>query len=106
VTFGQLIVHIAQTNIALCSGISATSPPLTPDELQKMSATDTKDVLTASIKRSFDYCSEALAKVDDSRLAEEITMFGRAAGVSRAATSSRLRRTGPITTRRPPRIYG
>jgi hypothetical protein len=84
-TFGQLIVHIVQTNIALCSGISGTPAPLTPAEMQKMSATDSKDALVASIKRSFDYCSEALAKADDSRLAEEITMFGRASGLSRAA---------------------
>ncbi len=85
-TFGQLVAHIAQTNIALCAGISGTPASLTPAEIQKMSATDTKDGLVASIKRSFDYCTEALAKVDDSRLAEEVTMFGRAAGLSRAAT--------------------
>lgn len=84
-TFGQLVVHIVQTNIALCSGISGTEAPLTPAELQKMSATDTKDALVASIKRSFDYCSGALAKVDDSRLAEQVTMFGRPGGLSRGA---------------------
>jgi uncharacterized damage-inducible protein DinB len=84
-TFGQLIVHIVQTNMALCSGISGTPAPLTPADMQKMSATDSKDALVASIKRSFDYCTEALGKADDSRLAEEVTMFGRQAGLSRAA---------------------
>lgn len=82
-TFGQLVVHVVQTNIALCSGISGTTPPLTPVEMQKMSATDPKETLVASIKRSFDYCTDSLAKVDDSRLAEEVTMFGRPAGLSR-----------------------
>jgi hypothetical protein len=84
-TFGQLVVHVAQTNIALCSGIGGTPAPLTPAEMQKMSASDTKEALVGSIKRSFDYCADALAKVDDSRLAEEVTMFGRPGGVSRGA---------------------
>ena len=84
-TFGQLVVHIAQTNIALCSGISGTPAPVTPAEMQKMSATDTKEALVGSIRRSFDYCAEALAKVDDSRLSEQVTMFGRASGQSRGA---------------------
>ena len=82
-SFGQLLVHVSQTNIALCSGISGTPAPVTPAELQKMSPTDSKEALVASVKRSFDYCTEALAKVDDSRLAEEVSMFGRGAGLSR-----------------------
>lgn len=35
-TFGQLIVHIIQTNIALCSGIAGTPAPFGPDELKKL----------------------------------------------------------------------
>lgn len=84
-TFGQLIVHIVQTNIALCAGISGTPSPLSPEDLKKMSATDTKDALAAAIKRSFDYCGESLAKVDDTHLADEVSMFGRPAGLSRGA---------------------
>jgi uncharacterized damage-inducible protein DinB len=84
-TFGQLIVHIVQTNVALCSAIAGTPAPLTPDELKKLSGTDAKDVLVGAIKRSFDYCTEALAKVHDSELGEEVTMFGRRTGQSRGA---------------------
>jgi hypothetical protein len=84
-TFGQLIAHIVQTNLALCSGISGTPAPLTPDELKKLSGTDPKDALVAAIKQSFDYCTAALAKVNDSQLGDEVTMFGRPAGLSRAA---------------------
>ncbi len=84
-SFGQLMVHIVQTNVALCSGISGTSAPLTADELKKLSDTDPKDALVSAIKRSFDYCTEALAKTNDSRLGEEVTMFGRPTGQSRAA---------------------
>ena len=85
-TFGQLIVHIVQTNIALCSAISSAPAPLSPQELKKMAGTDSKDSLVAAIKKSFDYCTEAMAKTNDSHLAEEVTMFGRRTGLSRAAT--------------------
>jgi hypothetical protein len=84
-TFGQLVVHIVQTNVALCSGISGTPAPLTPDQLGKLAGTDTKESLVAAIKQSFDYCSEALTKVNDTQLGDEVTMFGRPAGLSRAA---------------------
>lgn len=84
-SFGQLMVHIVQTNVALCSGISGISAPWTPEELKKLAETDPKDSLVAAIKRSFDYCTDAIAKVNDSRLAEEVTMFGRPTGMSRAA---------------------
>jgi hypothetical protein len=83
--FGQLIAHIVQTNVALCSGISGTTAPMTPEELKKLAGTDPKDALVAAIKRSFDYCTEALAKVTDAQLGEEASMFGRRTGQSRAA---------------------
>jgi hypothetical protein len=84
-TFGELIVHIVQTNLALCSGISGIPAPLTPEELRKLSDSDAKDALVGAIKRSFDYCTEALGKVNDSQLGDEVTMFGRPTGLSRAA---------------------
>jgi hypothetical protein len=85
-TFGQLIVHIVQTNVALCSAISGTSAPMTREELMKLADTDGKDKLVAAIKQSFDYCTEGLSKLDDSRLADEVSMFGRPTGMSRART--------------------
>ena len=89
-TFGQLIVHIAQTNVALCSGISgipvseARYPSLPMPQLGKLAESDGKDVLVGAIKQSFEYCTEALAKVNDAQLGEEVTMFGRRTGLSRA----------------------
>jgi hypothetical protein len=84
-TFGQLVAHIVQTNVFICSGIGSTPSPMTPEELKKLSGTEPKDALVAAVKKSFDYCGESLAKVQDSTLAEEVSMFGRKAGQSRAA---------------------
>jgi uncharacterized damage-inducible protein DinB len=84
-TFGQLVAHIVQTNVFICSGIGSTPSPMTPDELKKLSGTDAKEALVAAIKKSFDYCSESLAKVQDSTLGEEVSMLGRKVGQSRAA---------------------
>lgn len=84
-TFGQLVAHIVQTNVFICSGIGSTPPPMTPEELKKLSGTEAKDALVAAIKKSFDYCSDSLAKVQDSTLGEEVSMFGRKVGQSRAA---------------------
>jgi hypothetical protein len=82
-TFGQLIAHVVQTNVALCSGISGTTAPMTPEELKKLAGTDPKDALVGAIKRSFEYCTEALSRVNDAQLADEATMFGRRTGQSR-----------------------
>jgi uncharacterized damage-inducible protein DinB len=84
-TFGQLVAHIVQTNDFLCAAISGTNPPMTPAELKKLSGTDPKDMLVAAIKQSFTYCTEGLAKVQDSTLGEEVSMLGRKTGMSRAA---------------------
>lgn len=83
-TFGQLIAHIVQTNVFICSGIGSTPPPMTPAELKKLSGTEPKDALVAAITQSFDYCGQSLGTVRDSTLGEEISMFGRKAGQSRA----------------------
>jgi hypothetical protein len=84
-TFGRLVAHIVQTNVFICSGIGSTPAPMTSDNLQKLQGTDPKEALVAAMKTSFDYCSDSLAKVQDSTLGEEVSMFGRKAGQSRAA---------------------
>jgi len=72
-TFAHLTIHIAQGNNALCSQISGTPAP-TPD---KLGDDDPKDKLVAGLKASFDFCTTALANVDDSKLGEPMTLFGR-----------------------------
>ena len=84
-TFGQLIAHIVQTNVALCHGASGVPAPMTPQEMKAVSAADGKDSLTAAIKKSFDYCDQALAKLQDSGLGEEASIFNQRTGMTRAA---------------------
>jgi hypothetical protein len=84
-TFGQLVAHIVQTNIALCHGASGLPAPMTPQEMKAVSAADGKDALAAAIKKSFDYCEQGLAKLQDSSLGEEASIFNQRTGMSRAA---------------------
>jgi DinB superfamily len=79
-SFGKLVTHMIGSNYGLCSRISGVPAP-TQD---KPSETDPKDKLVASLKASFDFCSQSLAKVDDSNLGEQLT-FGGDHKVSRAA---------------------
>ena len=58
---------------------------MAPQELKAVSATDGKDTLTAALRKSFEYCEQALAKLQDSSLAEEAVMFGQRTGMDRAA---------------------
>jgi uncharacterized damage-inducible protein DinB len=81
-TFGKLVVHIVQTNTLICSAIGNT--PASAD-VMKMSETAAKDTLVAAIKQSFSSCTDALAKVTDAQLGEEVSMMGRRTGQSRAA---------------------
>lgn len=71
-TFGHLVVHVIGSNNILCSKLSGTAAP----EGDKLSDTDGKDKLVAALKASFDFCTQAMAKVDDSNLGEQITLFG------------------------------
>ncbi|HUL15458.1 MAG TPA: DinB family protein [Terriglobales bacterium] len=71
-TFAHLTMHIAMSNNFMCSKISGTPMPEGP----KLSDTDGKDKLVAAIKSSFEYCSTALAKVDDKGLGDSMELFG------------------------------
>lgn len=70
-SFGHVVMHIAQSNNFLCSKISGMAAPDV-----KLADTDGKDKLVAALKASFDYCQSALEKVDDSKLGEQMMLFG------------------------------
>jgi uncharacterized damage-inducible protein DinB len=71
-SFGHLVLHIADANYGLCSKIGGVAAPGLP----KLSESDAKDKLVERMKASFDFCSTALAKLDDSNLGEMLTLFG------------------------------
>jgi hypothetical protein len=71
-TFGHLIMHIAESNEFLCSKISGTPAPAK----LKLVDTDPKDKLVSALRDSFAYCSTALEKVDDSNLGQTMPFFG------------------------------
>ncbi len=70
-SFGQLVAHTAGSNDMLCSNIAGTTAPAT-----KVDQNAPKDKLVQALKDSFDFCSQALSKVDDSRLSQQIPFFG------------------------------
>jgi DinB family protein len=70
-TFGHLVLHITQANNALCSKISGAPAPDV-----KTADTDSKDKLVAALKASFEFCNTTLAGVDDSKLGEQMMLFG------------------------------
>jgi hypothetical protein len=71
--FGHLVLHIIGSNNHLCSTIGNV-PEVKPEVPLKES--DGKDKLVAALKASFDFCATALAKVDDSKLGDEVDLFG------------------------------
>jgi uncharacterized damage-inducible protein DinB len=79
-TFGHLAAHISEANYALCSKASGVPEP----KVAEAKETDGKDKLVASVKASFDFCSEALAKMDDAKLGEMTEGFEKGKQVTRA----------------------
>jgi hypothetical protein len=71
-TFGQLVVHMIEANYLLCSKATGVAAPKT----EEVKDSDAKERLVSALKPSFDFCSEALGKTDDSKLAETTEGFG------------------------------
>jgi hypothetical protein len=74
-SFAHLVIHIAESNNGLCAKIADVPAPKV-DELKE---TDPKDKLLAAARASFDFCTSALANVDDSKLGDNVD-FGRLQG--------------------------
>jgi hypothetical protein len=79
--FGHLVLHVLQTNNYLCSKIGDVPEAKAAVPLKD---SDGKDKLVEGLKASFDFCTTALSKVDDSKLADEVELFGGRKG-SRAS---------------------
>lgn len=71
-TFGHLIEHIIEANNLFCSKVAAVPEP----KVEEAKESDGKDKLVAALKASFDFCTDALGKADDSKLGETTEAFG------------------------------
>jgi hypothetical protein len=71
-SFGAVIAHLSGGNDFFCSKLSGTEAPKRKD-LAKDAG---KDALVGRLKETFEFCDTALAKLDDSKLAEELPFFG------------------------------
>ncbi len=71
-TFGHLVLHIIESNHHLCSKIA----DVPETKAAGVKDSDGKDKLVAALKDSFDFCTTALAKVDDSKLGDTVEVFG------------------------------
>lgn len=71
VTFGHLVAHMVDANNVLCSKAAAVEAP----KGDPAKDTDSKEKLVAALKASFDFCSDTLAKMDDSKLGETAEIF-------------------------------
>ena len=79
-SYGDIALHLAQGNDFLCGAIGGMKAPTR----SSVKATDSKDVIVARLKETFTFCDQALAKLDDSNLTEQLPMFG-GTKMSRAA---------------------
>jgi uncharacterized damage-inducible protein DinB len=71
-SFGDVIAHLSGGNDFICSSISGAAAPKRPDAAKGAP----KEKLVARLRESFQFCESALAKVDDSKLAEKVPFFG------------------------------
>lgn len=71
-TFAHLVAHMIESNNGFCSKAAAVPAP----KVEEAKETDGKDKLVAALKASFDFCTEALGKMDDAKLGEMTEGFG------------------------------
>jgi len=70
-TFGHLVAHMVESNYLFCSKAASVTAP----KVDEAKETDGKDKLVAALKASFDFCGDALGKMDDSKLGEMTEAF-------------------------------
>lgn len=64
-TFGEMLLHVAQAQTAICGSISGTPMARTPQP-----AATSKDEVIAALKKSFDACDAANASVTEANALE------------------------------------
>ena len=71
-SFAHLVVHIIGSNNSLCAKAADVAAP----KVEEAKETDAKEKLLAAATASFDFCGEALGKMDDSKLGDSVELFG------------------------------
>jgi DinB superfamily len=71
-TFAHLVVHIIGSNNSMCAKVADVAAP----KVEEPKESDGKDKLLAATTASFDFCGEALGKMDDSKLGDSVELFG------------------------------
>ena len=75
-SFAHLVIHIAESNNGLCAKVADIAPP----KVAELKETDAKETLLAAAKASFEFCTAALANLDDSKMGDPQEFFGRFQG--------------------------
>ncbi len=71
-TFGHLVLHVAQSNDMMCHWLTgAAAAPR-----NSLKPTSPKAALVANLKRSWAYCASALANFTDADLSKQVMFFG------------------------------
>jgi hypothetical protein len=90
-TIGYIAQHLASDNYFFCNNFGATKatvPAADTATADSIKAKWPKDSLVAKLKASFTFCENAFAQLDDSKLAEPITLsFG---GQTRPSTRAAM----------------
>lgn len=71
-SFGDIVAHLIEGNDYLCGAISGAKAPTRA----KVTGASSKDALVAQLKETFAFCDQSLAKIDDSKLSEQLPFFG------------------------------
>jgi uncharacterized damage-inducible protein DinB len=71
-SFGDIVAHLVEGNDYLCGAIGGTKAPARA----KVTGASSKDALVGELKESFAFCDQAFAKLDDSKLSEQLPFFG------------------------------
>ena len=72
VPFAHLVAHVIGFNNSFCAKAADVPAP----KVDEPKESDSKDQLVAAVKASYSFCSDALGKMDDSKLGDSIELFG------------------------------
>lgn len=71
-SFGQMVLHVAQSSTSMCSSISGDKAP----SFAGLTENSPKAKLVGAVQSAITFCNQALSKVTDSNLTAEVPFFG------------------------------